>query len=134
MHGINILAVLVAAVSAFVLGGIWYSKLMFEKIWLAENGRTGELKEDGSGHPARVFGVSFVFALIAAYAFALWLGPEPNLMEGLHYGLLAGLGIAATSFGINYQFSGRSTKLWLIDGGYHTVQFVVYGLVLGLIN
>jgi hypothetical protein len=26
----------------------------------------------------------------------------------------------------------RSLKLWLIDGGYHTVQFILFGLVLGL--
>ena len=26
----------------------------------------------------------------------------------------------------------RSFKLWLIDGGYHTLQFTLYGLILGL--
>jgi hypothetical protein len=40
-----------------------------------------------------------------------------------------GAGIAATSFGINYQFAGRSFKLFLIDGGYHTVQFALYGAI-----
>jgi hypothetical protein len=50
----------------------------------------------------------------------------------LHHGLLVGAGFVAASFGINYQFANRSFKLWLIDGGYHTVQFVLFGLVLGL--
>ncbi len=36
------------------------------------------------------------------------------------------------SFAINYSFAGRSLKLWLIDGGYHTLQFVLYGIILGL--
>ena len=27
---------------------------------------------------------------------------------------------------------GRSLKMWLIDGGYHSLQFALYGLVLGL--
>ena len=48
------------------------------------------------------------------------------------YGLLAGAGMVAASFGINYQFANRSLTLWLIDGGYHTVQFLLFGLVLGL--
>ena len=48
------------------------------------------------------------------------------------YGLLAGAGMVAASFGINCQFANRSLTLWLIDGGYHTVQFLLFGLVLGL--
>ena len=40
--------------------------------------------------------------------------------------------MVAASFGINYQFANRSLTLWLIDGGYHTVQFLLFGLVLGL--
>jgi hypothetical protein len=38
----------------------------------------------------------------------------------------------ATSFGVNYAFANRGIKLWRIDGGYHTVQFGLIGLVLGL--
>lgn len=30
------------------------------------------------------------------------------------------------------QFANRTTTLWLIDGGYHVVQFLIYGLVFGL--
>jgi hypothetical protein len=86
----------------------------------------------GSRHPARVFGVSFVFSLIAAFAFACWLGPAPALSDAITRGLLAGFGMVAASFGINYQFANRSTALWLVDGGYHTVQFLLFGLILGL--
>ena len=60
------------------------------------------------------------------------VGPAPELEYAARHGVLAGLGIAAMSFGINYAFAGRSFKLWLIDGGYHTLQFAVYGMILGL--
>ena len=123
----NYLAILVAAVSSFLLGGLWYSPALFGAAWNRENGG-----KPPSGHPAKVFGISFVFSLIAACAFACWLGPAPSLETALQHGFLAGFGIAATSFGINYQFAQRSFKLWLIDGGYHTVQFLLFGLVLGL--
>ena len=56
----------------------------------------------------------------------------PALSTALAYGLLAGAGMVAASFGINYQFANRSLTLRLIDGGYHTVQFLLFGLVLGL--
>jgi hypothetical protein len=123
----NVYAVVLAAVSSFVLGGLWYSRALFGRAWNRENG--GDVPQ---GHPAKVFGVSFVFSLVAAFAFAWWLGPAPPLPHAVLSGLVVGLGMVAASFGINYQFAQRSTALWLIDGGYHTVQFVLFGLVLGL--
>lgn len=127
MHEINIWAVLVAAASSFALGGLWYSPALFGKVWNRENG-----SQQQKGHPAKLFGVSFVLALIAAAAFAVWLGPAPDLRFAVSQGLVVGLFIVAACFGINYQFAQRSTLLWVIDGGYHTVQFVLFGLVLGL--
>jgi hypothetical protein len=129
----NIVAVAVAAASSFLIGGAWYSPKVFGAIWNRENGSAEKTSESARqrGHPARVFGISFIFALIAAALFAWWLGPAPPLSQALGSGLIVGFGFAATSFGINYQFAGRSPKLWLIDGGYHTVQFLVYGLILG---
>jgi hypothetical protein len=47
-------------------------------------------------------------------------------------GLLVGLCFVAASFGINYQFANRSTLMWMIDGGYHTLQFVLFGIIIGL--
>jgi Protein of unknown function (DUF1761) len=130
MTGINIWAVLVAAVSSFLLGGLWYSPILFHKLWNREAGR-GEHPEKMQ-HAGRVFGVAFVFALISAWVFAWWLGPDPELRDALIKGLAAGAGIAGASFGINYQFAGRSFLLWAIDAGYHTAQFVLFGSVLAL--
>ena len=129
MADVNLWAVLVAAASSFALGGLWYSPALFGKLWNRENGSQEQKQQ---GHPARVFGVSFVLALIAALAFAVWLGADPELRTALVQGLVAGLCFVATSFGINYQFAQRSTLLWAIDGGYHVAQFVLFGLVLGL--
>jgi len=99
---------------------------MFLKPWCRENG----LPEDfQAGHPARVFGVSFIFAAIAAGAYAHMIGYSDGILMSTAHGAMAGFVFAATSFGINYQFAGRSFKLFLIDGGYHTVQFALYGLV-----
>ena len=123
----NLFAILLAAVSSFVLGGLWYSPLLFGRAWNRENG--GEVP---AGHPAKVFGLSFVFSLVAAAAFAWWLGHAPALDAALKAGAVAGIGFVAASFGINYQFAQRSFALWLIDGGYHAAQFLLFGLILGL--
>lgn len=129
MSEINVLAVLVSALGSFLLGGLWYSPLMFLKPWLKASGQ-----EDCEPrpHPPRVFAASFLFALVAATSFAVLLGREPPLVESLLRGLIVGVCFVGASFGINYQFSGRSLMLWAIDGGYHVAQFVVFGLVLGI--
>lgn len=123
----NIWAVLLAAVSSFLLGGLWYSPVLFGRAWNRANG--GAPKQ---GHPAKVFGVSFAFSLLAAVCFAWWVGPAPPLEASLKAGVLAGFGFVAASFGINYQFAQRPLLLWLIDGGYHTGQFALFGVILGL--
>lgn len=129
MTSINYLAVLVAAASSFLVGGLWYSPVLFGRIWQRE---AGDTRKPGEGHPVVVFGLSIVFALVAAYFYARLLPPADSVATALTQGIAVGAGIVAMSFGINYQFANRSTTLWLIDGGYHTVQFALYGLILGL--
>lgn len=96
-------------------------------IWNAQNGAPPT-----TGHPAKVFGVSFLFSLVAAACFAFLVGPSPTLAASVTLGALVGAGFVAASFGINYQFAQRTFKLWLIDGGYHIAQFLLFGLVFGL--
>jgi hypothetical protein len=129
MSGINYLAVVVAALSTFLVGGLWYSPVLFGPRWQRA---AGDVRKPGDAHPARVFGLSFVFALVAALAYALIIPPAANATMALLQGVVVGAGVVAASFGINYQFANRPAVLWLIDGGYHTVQFALYGLIIGL--
>ncbi len=126
---INLWAVFVAAVSSFVLGGLWYSPLLFLKPW---NRAMNRSEDDEQPHPARVFGLSLLFSLVAAYLFARLIGPEPGLTHAVQTGFYVGLGFVAMCFGINYQFANRPFPALFIDGGYHTGQFVTFGVILGL--
>ena len=92
----NYWAILVAAVSSFLLGGLWYSPVLFGNAWNRENGGVPP-----AGHPARVFGVALLFSLVAAACFAWWLGPAPSLASALQAGAVAGGGFVAASFGTN---------------------------------
>ena len=118
-----------AAASSFLLGGLWYSPILFLKPWNKAMNRSAE---DEQPHPGRVFGLSFIFALVAAYVFATLLGPAPELRHAIQTGLIVGLGFVTMCFGINYQFADRPASAFFIDGGYHTLQFALYGLILGL--
>ena len=130
MPEVNYLAVIAAAVATFVLGGLWYSPALFGKAWQREAGVSEEQMKNAN--MALIFGLAFVLSLIAAWVFALFLGPRPPMALGLGAGFSAGLCWVAASFGINYLFERRSLKLWLINGGYHTLQFTIVGLILAL--
>lgn len=128
MPEINWLAVLAAALSSFLLGGVWYSAL-FAKAWQKAAGLSD--KQIKNGNMALIFGGSFVLALIASASFAVFLGNGLDATTGALYGFTAGLCWVSASFGINYLFERKSLSLFLINGGYHTLQFTLIGAILG---
>ncbi len=125
---VNWLAVFLAALSAFVLGGLWYGPL-FGKKWQALQGLSDEQMKDAN--MAAIFGGSFVLSLVAAFVFATFLGRDPGLQFATAAGLGAGLAWVAASLGIHYLFAHKPFALWLVDGGYSTLQFTLYGAILG---
>jgi hypothetical protein len=125
---INWFAVIAAAASSFVLGGLWYGAV-FANAWMKAAGLTAE--QARAGNQTMIFGGSFVLALVASASFAVFLGADIDAMTGALYGLTAGLCWVAASYGISYLFERRPLQLWLINGGYHTLQFTLIGLILG---
>ena len=128
LSGINLLAVLVAALSSFLVGGLWYSTMLFGKSWMRENGLREEDVASGTG---RIFGATFVLSLIIALNLAAFLGSEATLGFGLAAGAAAGIGWVATALGILYLFERRSWRLFAINAGYHAVTFTLMGGILG---
>jgi hypothetical protein len=72
-----------------------------------------------------------VLTLAASFTFAVFLGPQATAAFGATAGFVAGAAWVATSFGMNYLFEHKSLRLWLVNAGYHTVQFTVMGTILG---
>ncbi|WP_223700939.1 DUF1761 domain-containing protein [Sutcliffiella deserti] len=125
---LNYFAVLGAGLSAFFIGGIWYS-LLFGKLWMKLHGFTDEQLRRTAG---RVFGGSFVLALIISFVLALFIGSESTATFGLIAGFMTGAFFVTAAMGITYLFERRPFVLFLIDGGYHIVTFSVMGWILGL--
>jgi len=127
---INYLAVLAAAVSTFVLGGLWYSPLLFGKAWMrANNFNDAEVQTFSK---ARMFGWSIVFSLVMAMNLAMFLGgPGTNATWGLAAGALTGLGWVAMAIAIVGLFENKSWAYIAINGGYMTIAFTIMGLIIG---
>ncbi len=128
--GINLWAVLVAALANFLIGGLWYSPALLGRAWMRANGfEEADLKK---GSPTVIFGVSFVFCLIMAANLAAFLdNPETTLGFAVLAGIAAGLGWAALGLGVVALFERRPWSYIAINGGYLTVAFAAMGAILG---
>lgn len=127
---LNYLAIIVAALSTFLIGGVWYSPILFAKGWMQANNFTEEDLKDTN--MAKTFGFSFLFALLMAFNLAMFLADEGTTTSwGATAGFLAGFGWVALGLATIALFEKRSWKYILINGGYMVVSFVVMGLIIG---
>lgn len=127
---INHWAVIVAAVSTFILGGLWWSPLMFEKAWKRENNFTDEFLK--KGNMPKIFGLSFIFTLIMSYNLAFFLNDTKiDAGMGALYGFLTGFGWVAMAIFVLGMFERKSWTLMLINGVYMIVSFTIMGLIIG---
>lgn len=131
MPEVNWVAVLLCGVSSMILGGLWYSPLLFGRAWQRGAGLSDA--DLAGGNMALIYGLAFVLSLVAAAVFAMFLGREMGVGPSVAAGAAAGLCWVAAAFGINYLFERRSLGHWLVNGGYHAIQFTLFGLILGLL-
>ncbi len=129
METINWLAVFVAGISAFVVGGIWYSPVLFGKAWMEESALTDDLIK--AGNKGKIFGSTFVFSIIMSANLALFLNdPKTDLTWGITAGCLAGIWTFC-AIAIHSLFELKSWKLIFINGGYSLVSLALMGAILG---
>ncbi len=130
MENINHLAVFVCALVSLLIGGLWYSPVLFSKVWQRETGLTDEqLKES---NPAKTFGLSFLLAYLVSYNLAFFLaGPDTNWKWGIGAGLLASVWAIAMYIMMGL-FEQRTFKHLLINCSYMAVYFAAIGFILGI--
>ena len=129
-HNLNWLAIIVAAISAFALGGLWYSPLMFAKRWMKEN----KLTEDDTKktNMLKVFGLALLLSLIASFFLAMFIGNGKGAAFGAHAGLMAGFGWVFTFIGISYLFESKTLVHFLINAGYSVISLTIMGFIIGV--
>jgi hypothetical protein len=128
-QNINWLAVIVAAVSAFALGGLWYSPLLFANRWMKESGVQRD--SPGQNSMGTVFGFAFILSFVAAFFLALFIGKDAGAAFGALAGFMAGFGWVFTFIGISYLFESKSLAHFLINACYSVLALTVMGLIIG---
>ena len=129
MSTLNVWAVLVAAIVAYILGALWFSPALFAKAWKRANGF-------GASEPpkpnAQKLILAFVLTLVMSANLAMFLNdPKTTLAWGATAGFLAGFGWIVMGMGIVAIFERRPLSYVLVNGGFLTVILVVMGAILG---
>ena len=129
MNSINWLAVLIAGISAFILGGVWYSPALFGKSWMKENNFT--VDDVQKGNKGKIFGWSFVLSMVMAANLAMFLAdPTIDLAMSIVYGFLTGTWIFC-GIAIVGLFEHKSARYIFINGGYMLVALSLMGAIIG---
>lgn len=126
---LNYLAILLAALAKFFIGGLWFSKMLFGQLWLQEVG----LKEEELGSPRNALITGFGLCLLVSFSFAVLLQMMAlDLRSSIAVAVIVAIGITSAQLGLSYAFEGRTVKLFLIYATQSVAEFAAVVLILGL--
>jgi len=128
---INWLAVIVAGIAYFMLGGLWYSKALFGSKWAALQKMDMNDPNMKKGVGAIMF-YSFILMLLTAIGLAiLVVRMDVVLLSGaIKLGLVTGLLFAITSVSISFVYEKKPMALHFITGGYLLLGNIVAAIIL----
>lgn len=132
LFNVNWLAVFLAALAGFVVGGIWYGPVMGKK-WL---GAVGLTEDDVKGaNMGLIYGGAFAFSLVASWTLAHTFQSYAELGAGLSItakvmtAFGAALGFIVPAIGTAYLFSQKTKALFFIDAAYWLLFYTAMGFV-----
>jgi hypothetical protein len=126
-----VIAVVLAALSFFALGGIWYTVLLGRQ-WRAEMGITEEQAQNTSPMVMQ-FVWSIVVSLVIAFTLSKLIG-EAGTSYGLKVGAGTGAGIGAAILAQNYVYESRTPRFFAINGAYVVIGLGIMGTIVGAIQ
>ena len=134
--GINHLAILLAAVAAWLAGAVYYTVLA--KPWVAAQGLTVEQHKAVIAAKSGIakfapFILAFAAEVIMAWVLAGMVGHlgAVTIRSAVISGLFVWAGFVATTLLVNNAFAGRRYMLSLIDAGHGLLVVALMGLVIG---
>ncbi|NRQ16041.1 DUF1761 domain-containing protein [Ensifer sesbaniae] len=127
--GMNYLAVLMAAIAAFIIGAVYYGVL--GKPWM----KAARIDPASAQMSPVLFAISFASELVMATMVAGvvgHLGPdEVTLVNGIASGFFLWLGFVATTLVVNHRYQGFGWDLSLIDGVHWLLVLLAMGAIIG---
>jgi hypothetical protein len=127
---INWPAVLIAGLSAFAVGGVWYSRPLFGNAWMTDSNLTEDQVKQGN--KGKIFGFTAIFSLLMAINLAMFLADaKTDVAWGAEAGFLAGIWTFC-AIAIHSLFELKCWRYIFINGGYSIVSLTLMGAIIGL--
>jgi Protein of unknown function (DUF1761) len=130
---INYIAVLCAAIAAWIAGAIWYTVL--GNRWKAALGWSeAEILSRGKAKPPiGPMIISFIAELLMAALLAGLIAHfgDVTIKTGAIVGGLCWLGFVATTITVNNAYPGRKLALTIIDSGHWLAVLLIQGAIIG---
>jgi hypothetical protein len=131
--GVNYLAIVIAAVVAWLAGAGWY--MAFGGTWMAALGMTSEKMQAARGEPGAYlpFIYAFIAELVMAWTLAGLLGHIGPLTvrNGVISAAFCWLGFVMAAMLVNNSFAKRDWRLIWIDGGHWLLVLLLMGAIIG---
>jgi hypothetical protein len=131
--GMNYLAIVIAAVAAWLAGAGWYMAL--GRTWMAALAITPGKMQAARQEPGAYLPFIYAFAaeLVMAWTFAGLLGHigPLSLRNGIISAAFCWLGFVMTTMLVNNSFAKRDWRLMWIDGGHWLLVLVLMGAIIG---
>jgi hypothetical protein len=131
--GLNYLAIVIAAIVAWLAGAAWYA--MLGSMRTAALGKSPEEAHAQSKRAAAYlpFIYAFIAELIMAWVLAGLLGHigALTLRGGVISGAFCWFGFVITTLFVDHSFARRDWRLVLIDGGHWLVVLLLMGAIIG---
>jgi hypothetical protein len=133
IKSLNPVAVIVVSLLGFLIGGLWYSPLLFVRAWMAEVKMTPEIAKAAGNGKSRLSG-ALLLTLVSTTALAVLLAAHhvSGPLKGAEIGLFVGAALVAAREATNSLFELRSLRYVLIVAGHDVFQFTVLGAVLAV--
>lgn len=130
LSNINYLAVIAASAVNMILGMLWYSPVLFGKMWM----NSMKLKKDHKKSLGKIMTINTVMTVILAYIlshFIKYLNAN-TAMEGAIAGFWIFTGFVLTTNIVTYLYEGRELKPYFIYMGYQLVALILMGALLAI--
>ncbi|MDZ4296413.1 MAG: DUF1761 domain-containing protein [Patescibacteria group bacterium] len=132
---VNYLAIFAASVAAMIIGGLWYSPLLFGNLWVKSSGLSAEkLTELKTRGMARRYIANYAAAFVTAFVHAHFaeIRGVADLGDAVGLAFWTWLGFIATTLLGAALWEGKTLAGYGINIAYHLVSLSVMALILTL--
>ena len=132
-YPINWLAVLFATLASFIIGWLWYSNILFGKVWMRLSGITSKKQSNSKNSGmAKPMMISLILGLIASFVLAnliYWLNVSDSL-SALRISLWLWLGFFVPVEANKVLWEGKPWGLYFIGVFHHLAALSVSAIIL----